>query len=148
MFIYTLLMLLSSAFTLMMVPRALKDLGREQQRLEAELPGVSFDRMLEAGYRLNTFLLLLEIFYYYLLVRYAGSVWQLFYGGFAFGLIHIVYLIFARLEKWRLSRRARPSRASRLMMWLTAILTTAEIVFLLWAAYLVLQPKPSPLSLV
>jgi len=141
-FAYTLMMLAGSAFTLGLVPRALRDLGRERQRLAQELPQINFEAMVEAGYRVNTFLLLVEISYYYLLLRYGGPDWQFFYGGFAFGLIHITYLVFSRLEKRRLSRGLTRTRFARLLIWLTAVLTSAEIVFLVWVSFLLLRQVP------
>lgn len=139
MFTYTLAMLAASAFTLVLAPRALRDLGHERQRLEKELPGVSFERLLEAGYRLNTLILLVEIFFYYLLA-YTGTGWQFKYGGFSFGLIHIIYLIAGRFEKRRLARGAVRTRLARLLIWITASLTSVELAFLLWVGYLLLNP--------
>jgi hypothetical protein len=140
-FIYTVFMLASSFFTLVLVPRALRDLGHERQRLKEQLPEADFDVMVEAGYRVNTFLLLLEILYYYLLLGFGGAEWQFLYGGFVFGIIHIGYLIASRLEKRRLSRGAAHTRAARVMVWLTALLTAVEICFLVWVSYLLLLPE-------
>lgn len=134
-------MLLGSAFTLGLVPRALRDLGRERQRLQKEMPGASFEMMVEAGYRVNTLLLLIEILYYYLLLSFGGPEWQFFYGSFTFGVIHIGYLIAGRLEKRRLSRGTTRTGAARILVWLTGILTTAEVFFLVWVSYLLLQPQ-------
>jgi len=138
--IYSLLMIAGSIFTLALVPRALRDVGQERQRLREELPGAEFETMVEAGYRLNTMLLLVEIFFYYLLLSYAGDEWQLYYGGFAFGLIHILYLVAGKFEKRRLSKGGIRTRFARSMILLTALLTAVEILFLAWACYLLLQP--------
>ena len=138
--IYTLLMIAGSVITLALVPRALKDTGRERQRLEEELPGIEFDTMVEAGYRFNTMLLFIEIFYYYLLLTFAGDDWQLYYGGFAFGVIHILYLVAGKVEKRRLSKGVIQIRLARTMILLTALLTAVEILFLALAFYLLLRP--------
>ena len=139
-FIYTLFMLAGSAFTLGLVPRALKDLGQERQRLRQDLPEASFEIMVEAGYRVNSLLVLFEILYYYLLLSYNGDMWQLFWGGFVFGVIHIGYLIGGRLEKRRLSRGVTRTGAARIRIWLTTILTVVEIGFLVWVCILLLRP--------
>lgn len=128
--IYTLAMIAGSALTLSLVPRTMKDVGKERERLEEALPGVSYERMVEAGYRFNTIVLLIEIIYYYLLISYAGSDWRLLYGGFFFGVMHVVYLVFSRLEKLRLLRDYTRSRAARLMALVTAVLTIAEVAYL------------------
>lgn len=141
--IYTLLMIAGSIITLALVPRALKDVGQERRRLEEKLPGVEFETMVEAGYRFNTLLLLIEIFYYYLLLTYAGDEWQLFYGGFAFGVIHIIYLVAGKIEKRRLSKGGSRPRLARSMILLTALLTAVEILFLALVFYLLLRPPPS-----
>jgi hypothetical protein len=138
--IYTLLMIAGSVITLALVPRALKDTGQERQRLEEELPGIEFETMVEAGYRFNTMLLFVEIFYYYLLLTFAGDDWQLYYGGFAFGVIHILYLIAGKIEKRRLSKGVTRIRLARSMILLTAMLTVVEILFLALAFYLLLRP--------
>ncbi len=140
-FIYTFYMLAISALTLGLAPRALKDLGQERQRLRQEAPAVTFEAMVEAGYRVNFFLLLTEIFYYYLLLGFGGPGWQLFYGGFAFGVIHIGYLAASRLEKKRLSRGSTRTGAARFLIWLTAALTAVEIAFLAYVAFLLLHPQ-------
>lgn len=138
---YTLLMIASSVITLALVPRALRDTGQERQRLEEELPGVEFETMVEAGYRFNTILLLIEIFYYYLLLTLAGDYWLLYYGGFAFGVIHIIFLVEGKFEKRRLSRGVTRTRLARAMILLTALLTSVEILFLAFAFFLLLlQP--------
>lgn len=139
-FFYTLLMIAGSVFTLSLAPRAFRDLGQERQRLKEELPGVEFEKMVEAGYRLNVLVLLVEIFYYYLLIRSAGPLWQLFYGGFAFGIFHIFYLVSGRLEKRRLSKGSVGTRFARFLLWLATLLTTTEVFFLVLACYLLLQP--------
>lgn len=141
-FLYTLLMLAGSGLTLALVPRALRDLGQERQRLKESLPAAEFDQVVEAGYRVNTLLVMVEILYYYLLLRYAGPEWQFFFGGFFFGLVHIFYLIMGRLERRRLKRGTAHTGLSRIMIWLTALLTTAEVGFLLWVAVLLLSPVP------
>lgn len=138
--IYSLLMIGGSIFTLFLVPRALRDVGQERQRLEEELPGAEFETMVEAGYRLNTTLLLVEIFFYYLLLSNAGESWMLYYGGFAFGVIHIFYLITGKLEKRRLSKGGIRNRLARSMILLTASLTAVEVLFLVLAVFLLLQP--------
>lgn len=138
--IYTLLMIAGSVITLALVPRALKDTGQERQRLEEELPGIEFETMVEAGYRFNTMLLFVEIFYYYLLLTFAGDDWQLYYGGFAFGVIHILYLVAGKVEKRRLSKGVTQIRLARTMILLTALLTAVEILFLALAFYLLLHP--------
>jgi len=140
--IYTLLMIASSLFTLALVPRALRDVGHERQRLEEELPGVEFEKMVAAGYRLNTTLLLLEIIYYYLLLTFAADRWLLYYGGFTFGVIHIFYLIAGKIEKRRLSRGSVHFRFARYMILLTALLTLLEILFLAWTFFTLVIPAP------
>ncbi len=140
-FIYTFFMLTISVFTLGLVPRALKDLGRERQRLQQEAPSASFEAMVEAGYRVNVFLLLTEIIYYYLLLSFGGPEWQFFYGGFVFGIIHIGYLVASRMEKRRLWRGTTRTGAARFLIWLTATLTFVEIVFLTYVVFLLLQPQ-------
>lgn len=139
-FIYTLLMVAGCGLTLGLVPRALKELGRERQLLQEALPGAQFDRMVEAGYRMNMLLLLAEILYYYLLFAHAGPEWQFVYGGFAFGVIHIFYLVVGRVERRRLKSGRTRTALARLLIWLTAILTAAEVAFLVWVAVLLLQP--------
>jgi hypothetical protein len=141
-FLLTILMLAGSGFTLGLLPRALRDLGQERQTLTEALPGVEFDQMVEAGYRVNTILLLAEIFYYYLLLRYAGPEWQFYYGGFTFGVIHIFYLIEGRIERRRLKKGKTNTSFARALIWLTGILTVIEAAFLIWVAYLLLQPEP------
>jgi len=141
-FIYSLLMIAGSILTLALVPRAIRDVGRERQRLRAEFPEAEFQTMVEAGYRLNNLLLLVEIIYYYLLLRYGGPEWQLFYGGFAFGLIHIFYLVAGRLERRRLSVGSTQTGVARMLIWVTAVLTTIELFFLIWVCYLLWQPLP------
>ncbi len=141
-FLYSLVMVAGSILTLAMVPRALKDVGHERQRLSEQLPGAEFETMVEAGYRLNNLLLLFEITYYYLLLRYAGPEWQFFYGGFIFGVIHIFYLVVGRLEKRRLSKGIAHTGLARFLIWLTALLTIVELFFLVWVMYLLLQPVP------
>ena len=136
--IYTFIMMAISAFTLGLVPRALRDLGQERQRLRETIPEASFEEMVEAGYRVNVTLLLVEILYYYLLLSHGGPEWQFLYGGSAFGVIHIGYLIAGRLEKRRLSRGIARTAAARFLIWLTAILTTLEAFFLLWVVFLLL----------
>lgn len=143
MFFYTVVMLAASGFTLAMVPRALRDLGQERQRLKEALPGVRFDQMVDAGYRVNSLLMLIEILYYYLLLRYTGPQWQFFYGGFFFGVLHIVYLAAGRLERRRLKRGTRHTGLARAMIWLTAIFTSAELVFLVWVVLLLASPPPA-----
>ncbi|MDO8735850.1 MAG: hypothetical protein Q7K29_02050 [Thermoleophilia bacterium] len=140
--IYTLLMIAGSIFTLALVPRAMKDVGQERRRMEEEMPGVEFEKMVEAGYRLNTALLLLEIVYYYLLLSHAGDEWSLYYGGFTFGVIHIFYLVAGKIEKRRLSKGNVHNRFARSLIMLTASLTAVEILFLVWAFYLLLLPAP------
>lgn len=140
MFIYTIVMIAAGGLTLGLVPRALKDLGRERQKLQLDLPGASFERVLEAGYRLNTFLLLVEIAYYYLLLTYAGPGWQFRYGGFAFGVIHVIYLINGRFEKRRLASGTTRTGVAQLVLWATAGLTVLELSFLLWVGFLLLNP--------
>lgn len=144
-FIYSLLMLAGSALTLALVPRALRDVGQERQRLSEKLPDAEFQTIVEAGYRLNNLLLLIEIIYYYLLLRYGGPEWQFFYGGFGFGVIHIFYLVVGRLEKRRLSLGITRTGFARRLIWLTAVLTTVEIFFLVWVGFLLLQPLPEAL---
>lgn len=143
MFFYTVLMIVVSAFTLGLVPRALRDLGQERRILREKLPGAEFEQMVEAGYRMNAVLLLVEILYYYFLLRYAGPEWQFFLGGSVFGLIHICYLVVSRLEKRRLTTGKTRTGTARLMIWLTAVFTAVETVFLLWVAYLLTQPAPA-----
>ena len=145
MFIYTVLMIGGSVLTLALVPRALRDVGQERQRLKEDLPEAEFESMVEAGYRVNTFLLLVEILYYYLLLRYADSVWQFLYGGFAFGVIHIFYLVVGRFEKRRLSRGSTRTGPARFLLWLTALLTSVELGFLFWVCYLLLLPSEGTL---
>ncbi len=137
--IYTLFMVAGSLFMLGLVPRALKDLGQERQRLKQQAPRADFQSMVEAGYRVNVTLLLIEILYYYLLLGFGGPGWQFFYGGFSFGVLHIGYLITGRLEKRRLFLGSARTAWSRFLLWLTAILTGVEIVFLVYIAYLLLQ---------
>lgn len=136
-------MLAISILTLGLAPRALRDLGQERQRLRKEAPGANFEAMVEVGYRVNVFLLLTEIFYYYLLLGFGGPRWQFLYGGFVFGIIHIGYLIASRMEKRRLSRGTTRTAAARFLIWLTAILTVVEIAFLGYAAFLLLGPEPA-----
>jgi len=133
-FIYTLLMIAGSVFTLGLVPRALKDIGHERERLAEEAPGIEFRRMVDAGYRLNTILLMVEVLYYYLLVIYARSNWQLLYGGFFFGLVHIGYLVMGRAERKRLASGSTRTRFARWLIWFTAVLTSVELGFLIWVA--------------
>ncbi|RJQ47749.1 MAG: hypothetical protein C4534_00835 [Gaiellales bacterium] len=128
--IYTFLMIAGSILTLTLVPRSLRDLGHERERLREALPDVSYERMVEAGYRFNFMVLLVEIVYYYLLVDFGRSDWRLFYGGAFFGLAHIGFLVSSRFEKRRLSRAYTRSRGARALVWLTAVLTSAEIIFL------------------
>lgn len=137
--IYTLAMIAGSVMTLTLVPRSLRDLGKERERLQESMPGASYDRMVEAGYRFNTVVLLVEIAYYYLLLSYGGPEWPLFVGGSFFGVVHIAYLVISRFEKSRLSRDYTRSRASRWMLWATAVLTTLEIVFLVLVLYLLID---------
>ena len=139
--IYTAAIVAASLFTLALVPRALKDLGHERQRLEEQVPGASFEGMLQAGYRLNTFIVLAELLYYFLLLRFAGGEPLILYGAFAFGLIHIGYLITGRWERQRLARGMKRTRGARMLIWLTAALTVAEVAFLFTAGYLVLGLK-------
>ena len=139
---YTVLMLAGSAFTLGLVPRALRDLGHERERLATELPGVEFKRMVNAGYHLNALLLMVEVLFYYLLLRYTGPEWQFFYGGFFFGIIHIGYLIMGRVERRRLADGSTRTRFARLLIWVTALLTGVEIPFLLLVSFLLLGPAP------
>ncbi|MBE0428580.1 MAG: hypothetical protein IBX61_01755 [Thermoleophilia bacterium] len=136
-FIYTLFVLAGSALTLRLVPRALRDLGRERQKLKESYPEARFEQMVEAGYRMNILLLLAEILYYYLLLAYTDR-WQLFWGAAAFGLIHIVYLVVGRFERNRLKRTGDGTGAARLFIWLTAVLTSVEIVFLAGVLYVLL----------
>lgn len=138
MFFYTVAMIAGSVFILAMFPRAIQDLGQERQRLKEELPGASFERMLNASYRLNTILVLLEILYYLLLLRFAGDEIILLYGAFAFGLIHIAYLIMGRLERRRLASGTTRIRLARFLAWNTAILTIIEVAFLFFAGYFLL----------
>lgn len=135
-FIYTLLMLAGSVVTLSLVPRSLRDLGHERERLQAQLPEVAYERMVNAGYRFNFLILLLEIAYYYLLVDFGASEWRIFYGGAFFGLVHIGYLVTSRLEKRRLTREYGSLRLARMIIWLTAGLTAIEIGFLVMVLYL------------
>ncbi len=137
-FIYSIVMIAGSIFALALLPRALKDAGHERQRLGEELPEAEFEVMVEAGYRLNTVLVLVEIAYYYLLMRHAGPEWQFFYGGFTFGIIHIFYLVAGRLEKRRLSSGKSGTGAAKLMIWVTGALTAVEVLFLIWVCYLLL----------
>jgi len=125
-----------SLFTLALIPRALKDLGQERQRLSEEAPGVEFESMVLAGYRLNNLLLLIEIAYYYLLLRYGGPDWQFFYGGFVFGVIHIFYLVLGRLELHRLIKGIARTRFARAFILATAGLTSLEVVYLFWVVFL------------
>ncbi len=134
---YTTLMLGFSIASLAMMPRALRDLGHERRLVEREIPGANFERMLEAGYRLNMFLVLVELLYYLLLLRFAGDSAFLFYGAFAFGLIHIAYLVAGRLEKQRLAAEHRWAPGARLLIWATALATVLEIAFLGSALYLI-----------
>ncbi len=136
--IYTAAIVAASLFTLALVPRALKDLGHERQRLEEQVPGASFEGMLEAGYRLNTLILLVELLYYFLLLRYASSEPIILYGAFAFGVIHIAYLISGRWERRRLARGMKRTRGARTLIWVTAALTVAEVAFLFTAGYMLL----------
>jgi hypothetical protein len=136
--IYTVAMIAGSVLTLTLVPRSLKDLGRERERLHESLPDASYERMVEAGYRFNFVVLLLEILYYYLLVGFGRDQWQLFYGGAFFGLVHIVFLAYGRLEKRRLKKDYTRSRLARLMIWVTAIITAFEVGFLILVFYLLL----------
>ena len=145
MFIYSLLMIGGSALTLALIPRALRDVGMERQRLKEELPEAEFQTMVEAGYRVNNLLLLIEIIYYYLLLRYAGPEWQFFYGGFVFGVIHIFYLVIGRVEKRRLSQGSTRTGPARFLLLLTGMLTVGEAFFLFWVAYLLLQPAQGTL---
>lgn len=142
MFIYTVLMIAGSAFTLGLVPRALRDLGHERARLAEMVPGAEFRRMVDAGYRLNTFLLMIEVFYYYLLLRNTGPEWQFFYGGFFFGVIHVAYLIMGRIERGRLASGSTRTRFARLIILVTAALTGVEIIFLVWVCFLLQRPMP------
>lgn len=135
-------MLLGSVFTLGLVPRALRDVGKERQRVGREMPGASFEKVLAAGYRLNVLLLLVEITYYYLLVSFAAGRWQLFYGGLVFGVIHIFYLVVGRFEKRRLSRRQGRTGLAKAFVRIAGLLTLVEAVFLLLAGYLLLNPPP------
>lgn len=135
-------MIAGSIFALTLMPRALRDVGHERQLLEEELPEAEFEVMVEAGYRLNTMLLLVEIAYYYLLMRHAGPEWQFVYGGFAFGVIHIFYLVAGRLEKRRLSSGRTSTRIARILIWVTGLLTMVELGFLVWVCYLLVQPEP------
>ena len=134
--IYTLLMIAGSVLTLSLVPRSLRDLGHERERLQETLPEVSYERMIVAGYRFNFAVLLVEILYYYLLVDYDSSDWPVFYGGAFFGLVHVGFLVSSRFEKRRLARPYTRSRWARIMVWLTAILTFFEIIFLAFVLYL------------
>ncbi|MHB1381551.1 MAG: hypothetical protein ACYCXJ_04940 [Thermoleophilia bacterium] len=137
--IYTMAMVAGSVLTLSLVPRSLRDLGHERERLQAELPEVSYERMVNAGYRFNFLILLLEIAYYYLLIDYSDSEQRIFYGGAFFGLVHIGYLVTSRLEKRRLSREYGSRKLARLMIWLTAGLTACEIAFLGLVLYLLVD---------
>lgn len=136
--IYTAAMLGGSLLTLSLVPRSLRDMGRERERLREALPEASYDHMVEAGYRFNFLILVLEIVYYYLLVDFGRSEPLLFYGGAAFGIIHIAFLVTSRLERRRLKKEYTRSRYARPLVWLTAIITVVEIVFLVLAFYLLL----------
>lgn len=134
--IYTLVMVAGSIVALSLAPRSLRDLGHERERLQAQLPEISYERMVNAGYRFNFLILLLEIAYYYLLIDFGGPERQIFYGGAFFGLVHIGYLVTSRLEKRRLSREYGNRRLARVIIWLTAALTTIEIGFLVMVLYL------------
>lgn len=129
-FLYTVMMLAASIFSLGMVPRSLRNLGHERQLLKEDLPEANFERMVEVGYRLNTLLVLAEVFYYFLLMRYWSSNPALRYGAFCFGLIHIAYLVTGRLEKRRLARGSTRTRGARLLIWSGAAVTVLEIIFL------------------
>lgn len=129
-FFYTILMLSISTFSLVMIPRSLRNLGHERQLLKEELPEASFERMLEVGYRLNTMLVLAEILYYLLLMRYSSPLPPLRYGAFSFGVIHIAYLVTGRIEKRRLALGRKGTGVARLLIWFSALVTTLEIVFL------------------
>lgn len=145
MFIYTLAIIAGSVLTLALIPRALRDVGHERQRLKEDLPEAEFQTMVDAGYRVNNLLLFIEILYYYLLLRYAGPEWQFFYGGFVLGVIHIFYLIIGRVEKRRLSKGSTRTGPARFLLWLTGLLTIGEVFFLFWVAYLLLQPAQGTL---
>lgn len=134
--IYTVAMMAGSAIALALVPRSLRDLGRERERLKDMMPEVSYERMVDAGYRFNFLVLLLEIAYYYLLIDFGGPGWQIFYGGAFFGLVHIGFLVSSRFEKRRLSRDYTRSRGAQVMIWLAAALTACEFVFLVLVLYL------------
>lgn len=139
MLIYTVAMISGSVLTLALVPQALRDLGREKERLKEAMPDADMRGMLETGYRLNTFLLLVEIFYYYLLLRFAGDEWQFLYGGFFFGVIHIFYLVTGRLEKKRLAEGHKRKRGGRFLILMTATFTSLELFFLFIVGYLLLE---------
>jgi hypothetical protein len=128
--IYTAAMMAGSIMTLSLVPRSLRDLGRERERVKEDLPDVNYEQMVEAGYRFNFAVLMLEIIYYYLLVGFARSQWVLFYGGALFGLIHIAFLVASRFERRRLKREYTRSRSARALVWLTGFVTVAEVCFL------------------
>lgn len=134
--IYTILMIAGSVIILLLVPRSLRDLGHERERLQEEMPEVSYERMVDAGYRFNFLIMLVEILYYYLLVAYGGPEWQIFYGGLFFGIVHIGFLVSSRFEKRRLAKDYTRSRAARFMIWLTASLTVVEVAFLCLVLYL------------
>lgn len=136
--IYTAAIGLGCVVTLALVPRSLRDLGRERERLKEAMPEADYDRMVEASYRFNFVILLLEILYYYLLVGFGRSHWQMFYGGAFFGLVHIAFLAASRMERRRLKRAYTRSRFARLMVWLTAVITVLEIGFLAVVFYLLL----------
>lgn len=136
--IYTLAMLAASVMTISLVPRSLKDLGRERERLRETMPQVSYERMVDAGYRFNFVVLLLEIAYYYLLIDFGGPEWQIYYGGAFFGLVHIGFLVSSRFEKRRLAREYTRSRWARSLLWFSAALTVFEIAFLVLVLYLLI----------
>jgi hypothetical protein len=129
-FLYTVFMLAISIFSLVMVPRSLRQLGHERQLLRQDLPEASFERLVEIGYRLNSLLVLAEVFYYFLLIRYWSSEPGLRYGAFSFGLIHIAYLVTGRLERRRLAQGSTHTHGARLLIWSSAAVTVLEIVFL------------------
>lgn len=137
-FIYTLAMITFSIFTLGMAPRTLRGVGHERQRLKESAPDASFERLVEVGYRLNTLLLLIEILYYFLLLRFLSSHALAKYAAFAFGVVHISYLITGRWEKRRLSSGKTRTKGARRLIMLTAVLTVFEIVFLGYAGVLLL----------
>lgn len=135
-FIYTLAMIAFSVFTLGLVPRSLRDIGRERQKLKQEAPEASFERMVEAGYRLNTLLVLVEVFYYFLLLRYLSGHSLAMYTAFTFGVVHIFYLIMGRWERRRLFRGKTRARGVRQLILFTAFLTFIEVIFLGYAGVL------------